>query len=301
MWIEIFKTGLQTDSEGNQSNYTIETLDKIAHLYNSRVIESPNDKAPLVKGHPRTDSPAYGWVGRLARRGARLMAYLEELESSFIEDVKSGRFKNISIAIYPDLNLKHIGFLGAAAPAVKGLNPVGLNFSEYTSDCLDAELASNDDDIELNYAVLKSEMADFKKEIEIKEQIRKEARFKEFAESLIDSRNPLITPYFANTIADVLGLADKLDSIEKGDNHKNECKSRSEQIMHLFTMLCSKYSTVNNLPPDGFKPIERNKFVSGNLDEAKLDIHKRALEMIDKMDASDYEEAVKKIYINESI
>ena len=42
--------------------------------------------------------------------------------------VKSGAFKKRSISISPDFKLNHVGFLGAAAPAVKGLKDV--EFSE---------------------------------------------------------------------------------------------------------------------------------------------------------------------------
>jgi len=46
----------------------------------------------------------------------------------FKDWVKRGLYKKISVALYPDLGLRHIGFLGATPPAVKGLKQA--TFSE---------------------------------------------------------------------------------------------------------------------------------------------------------------------------
>lgn len=67
MWIEIFKEGTHTDSSGQSESYTAETLEKIAMLYNEKVDESLAFQAPIVKGHPKANEPAYGWVERLAK------------------------------------------------------------------------------------------------------------------------------------------------------------------------------------------------------------------------------------------
>lgn len=119
MEIEVFKTGLHTDSAGNAREWNEGDLDNIVENYNSRT-----DDAPVVVGHPKADSPAYGWVSGLKRAGNVLTASLKDVNPDFKKMVTGGAFKNRSIALNPDLTLRHVGFLGAMAPAVKGLKPV---------------------------------------------------------------------------------------------------------------------------------------------------------------------------------
>ncbi len=125
MWIEVFKTGTWTDSAGNTRTWKEEDLDKIATRYNPAEHE-----APVVVGHPKDNAPAYGWVEALKREGNVLKAKLKQLVPEFVEMVKKGMFKKRSISLYPDLKLRHIGFLGAQPPAVKGLADVQFGEGE---------------------------------------------------------------------------------------------------------------------------------------------------------------------------
>ena len=124
-WIAVFRTGRHTDSAGNTKDWTEKELDHIANAYNPAEHE-----APIVIGHPKTDDPAYGWVAGLKREGETLYAKFKQLVPEFVDMVKRGLFSKRSIAVYPDLTLKHIGFLGAAAPAVKGLPNVKFERDE---------------------------------------------------------------------------------------------------------------------------------------------------------------------------
>lgn len=132
MWIEVFRSGKQTDSRGHEAEYSASQLESIAELYNSKVAEDESFMAPVVKGHPSTDAPALGWVERLARRGEFLLAKLKGVDPELAEDVNDGHFASVSISLYPDNMLRHVGFLGAAAPAVRGLRRPNLRpGSEY--------------------------------------------------------------------------------------------------------------------------------------------------------------------------
>jgi hypothetical protein len=122
-WIAIFKTGTHTDSDGNTRMWTEQDLDNIIQKYDS----SYHD-APIVIGHPKNDAPAYGWVESLKRIGEVLFAKFRDVVPAFAEMVNKGLFKKRSVSIYPDRTLKHVGFLGAMPPAVKGLP--GYSFSE---------------------------------------------------------------------------------------------------------------------------------------------------------------------------
>lgn len=127
MWIEIFRTGNQTDAAGNTKNYTQNDLDQIVIKYNDLAKLSNSYEAPIVLGHPENDEPAYGWVNQLERRGDLLYAELKELSPDFAGLIEKKLYKKVSIALYKDLTLKHIGLLGAVPPAVKGL--VNVNFN----------------------------------------------------------------------------------------------------------------------------------------------------------------------------
>ena len=122
-WIEVFRTGTHTDSAGNTKDWKENDLKKIAENYNPE-----KNEAPIVIGHPTDSSPAYGWVEKVKIEGGILWAKFKNVIPEFTDMVKKGLFKKRSISLYPDLTLRHIGFLGTTPPAVKGL--ADLKFSE---------------------------------------------------------------------------------------------------------------------------------------------------------------------------
>lgn len=127
--IEIFKAGKRTDANGLEVEITTEDLQQAVNAYNVNFHESP-----AVIGHPKHNAPAYGWVKRLELDGDVLKAEFDQIDPEFAEMVEKGRFKKISSSFYlanspnnpcpGNLYLRHVGFLGAMPPAVKGLrNP----------------------------------------------------------------------------------------------------------------------------------------------------------------------------------
>lgn len=133
--IHIFRSGTQTDTSGTTLAFTEAMLEASAKAYDPALHE-----APLVVGHPKTDGPAYGWVQTLAFSQDGLAAQPHQVDPEFAELVRAGRFKKISASFYtPDspqnpvpgvFYLRHVGFLGAAPPAVKGLKPVAFAAGE---------------------------------------------------------------------------------------------------------------------------------------------------------------------------
>lgn len=123
---EVFSSGTHTDSAGNTKQWTTQDLLDIANKYN----EQSAHEAPVVLGHPTTDGPAYGWVKRLYVEGTKLMAEFKDMANNFTDWMKQGLYKKTSIALYPDKLLRHIGFLGATPPAVKGLKDVEFKSDE---------------------------------------------------------------------------------------------------------------------------------------------------------------------------
>lgn len=118
-WIEVFKTGLHTDSSGNKKNWTQEELHVIASKYNPAFRE-----APVCIGHPRDNKPSWAWVKGMKVAGDKLLAQFRDIVPEFKDLLEKKMFKKRSISLYPDLTLRHIAFLGAAQPAVPGLKDI---------------------------------------------------------------------------------------------------------------------------------------------------------------------------------
>ena len=119
-WIELFRAG----DYGDKGNYSVADIDKMIANY-----DPAKHEAPVVMGHPEHDAPAYGWVEALKRVGNVLMGKLKQVPDQFAQLVSEGRFKKRSISFYRGENgpsLRHVGFLGAMPPEVKGLADVKL-------------------------------------------------------------------------------------------------------------------------------------------------------------------------------
>ncbi|MBL8351206.1 MAG: peptidase [Burkholderiaceae bacterium] len=124
--IQCFKPGRHVALSGAMLEFAAADLEATARAY-----DPAKHEAPLVVGHPATDAPAYGWVGALAHEDGALEAKPRQVNAEFAEMVNDGAFKKVSAAFWsPDapgnpvpgvFYLRHVGFLGAAAPAVQGL------------------------------------------------------------------------------------------------------------------------------------------------------------------------------------
>jgi hypothetical protein len=134
-WLEIFKTGRHTDMGGQTREFTEADLQAIAAGY-----DPAKHEAPLTKGHPAHDAPAYGWAEALKAEAGKLFAKPKQVAQELVDAVRAGQYRHLSAAFYlPDspnnptpgqLALRHIGFLGAMPPAVKGLAPVTFGDGE---------------------------------------------------------------------------------------------------------------------------------------------------------------------------
>lgn len=124
--IQCFKPGRHVALSGAMLAFAAADLEATARSYDPALHE-----APLVVGHPTIDGPAYGWVAALAHREGALEASPRQVNAEFAALVNEGAFKKVSCAFWsPDapgnpvpgvFYLRHIGFLGAAAPGVEGL------------------------------------------------------------------------------------------------------------------------------------------------------------------------------------
>jgi len=136
MKFEIFKIGTHTSDKGITKEYTLDDLNFIAQSY-----KPEEDEAPIVIGHPEDNDPAFGWVNSLSvSEDGKLIAEAsdEKLQPDFLNALIEGRYKKRSISLTPEGKLRHIGFLGAAKPAVKGL--ADIQFSSLSSVIYEFEM-----------------------------------------------------------------------------------------------------------------------------------------------------------------
>lgn len=133
--IPIFRAGRHTAADGTVREFSDADLQAAVSAYDPALHE-----APLCVGHPKDNLPAYGWVKGLAFADGELGVLPDQVDPAFAEMVNAGRFKKRSASFYlPDsptnpkpgsLYLRHVAFLGAQAPAVKGLRDVSFADAE---------------------------------------------------------------------------------------------------------------------------------------------------------------------------
>jgi hypothetical protein len=124
-WVQAFRPGLHVDSDGVAHKWTPEDVESVAQQYNKSTDPKNPERhvAPVVLGHPKDNDPAMGWIEKAKAVGGKLWLKLSEMQPEFMDALKRGLYKTRSISLYPDLNIRHLGFLGASVPAVKGLGP----------------------------------------------------------------------------------------------------------------------------------------------------------------------------------
>lgn len=134
--IEIFKIGKHTATNGQTLPFDEAMLSAAVKGYDPSLHE-----APVVIGHPKDNHPAFGWIDHLELTDdGVVLAHPKQVDAEFADLVEQGKYKKRSASWYlPDspnnpkpgtLYLRHVGFLGAMPPALKGLKDVSFNESE---------------------------------------------------------------------------------------------------------------------------------------------------------------------------
>lgn len=143
----MFRAGTHTDSKGRVCTFTEGDLDQM-------VSNLALGAAPAVLGHPKHNDPAYGWVNAdgAKRDGASLYVKFSDINPAFEAGVASGAYRNRSVSVVKDADagyrLQHVGWLGAAPPAIAGLTPLDysaeLDTYQFEADDFDIGLALSD-------------------------------------------------------------------------------------------------------------------------------------------------------------
>lgn len=252
--IRIMRPGVFTSVEGQTVEFGSADLAAAAAAY-----DPDSDPAPLVIGHPALDAPAYGWVSKLRIEGDHLVAEPDpdRLEPAFAEAVRAGRYRKVSASFYPPRHpanpkpgsfyLKHVGFLGAAAPAVKGLGTV--HFNEHADDAPLATIETEETPVTeqtADFAEREAELA--RREAELQERetaiAEKEAQAEAaarqarhdanvaFAESLIAEAK--LAPAAKAKVVGLLDVLDTLAVAQFGEGDGAEELSPADAFKKLF-------------------------------------------------------------------
>ncbi|QQS31868.1 MAG: hypothetical protein IPM50_09260 [Acidobacteriota bacterium] len=147
-WIEISRAGRFRDANGVERNLTRDMFDQV-------IANFEHSTSPIVVGHPENDTaPAYGWASELRLNGDSLEARFSDTDPNFEQLVAAGRFKKRSASFYLEPpRLRHVGFLGATPPAIKGLRDIqfaeGESFAvESTINFKETDMGLKDEDID---------------------------------------------------------------------------------------------------------------------------------------------------------
>jgi len=119
--MEIFKSGLQTDSNGVKHDGEA-LINKAIELFNTSV-----HRPPIRLDH--LTGPAYGWVKGLSkhsREGSNYLVMDGEIIPEAVDLIQRKLYTQRSAGFSKDGSLNHLALLGAAVPAVKGLAPINL-------------------------------------------------------------------------------------------------------------------------------------------------------------------------------
>ncbi len=327
MKFEVFSTGTHTSDKGVTKDYSVEDLNFIAQNYNPEI-----DEAPLVIGHPQDNSPAYGWVSSLeVTPEGKLVADApdEKLHPDFLNAVKEGRYKKRSISLTSEGKLRHIGFLGGAAPAVKGL--ADIQFSQPSSTVYEFNLENENDNSTdakktdsnsfvpdaTKFNSLISKLDELKTSISNFSASDKDSKFQTQLKEINDQLNRLqtkVTKNELNTLLDekltegsltpaikekILNISNYMEAQNFTEDFTQE--NFSKEVTALMKVLINSFPKIIYYENFAEKPeqehnILTDEFSGYSVDEESKALHKKALGLM-KKDNLTYVAAIKRLSV----
>jgi len=309
MKFEIFKTGSHISDKGITKDYSLDDLNFIADSYNPE-----DDEAPIVIGHPVDSSPAFGWVSSLeVTEDGKLVADVpdDKLQPDFLDSLKQGLYKKRSISLTSDGKLRHVGFLGGAAPAVKGL--ADIQFSQPSSSVFEFELEHKSNE-ELNSLSLKVD--ELKTSLDtLSLNYSESSSTKERLNDVLSQVNSLRSKITQNELSNYLddkvssgnltpAIKDKLLNVSSFITSQNFSSAFSEtkfqsDVNNLIKDLSDSFPQIIHFEnfaekPDTVEEIKDEDYGDFSVDEQSKSLHKKALSLM-KKDNINYISAVKKL------
>jgi hypothetical protein len=134
--VEVFSAGTW-----NGDTYTTKDLDEMVKAFN----ETSETVRPFLKlGHSDNQKllqaeglPAAGWIGKIYRKGEKLVADFVDIPNKIYELIENKAYRNVSSEIYFDVDIKDskykmllsaVALLGAETPAVMNLSDIMSRF-----------------------------------------------------------------------------------------------------------------------------------------------------------------------------
>lgn len=145
--VEVLRTGTFNDLHGRAITIDATLLRELADSYDPALYQ-----APVVIGHPQHNSPAFGLLASPRASADALEVALTDLDPAFVAAHRAKRYPSRSLSFWPAHHpdnplpdkgrayLRHLGFLGAVPPAVKGLR--GADLAAADTDIVTLELAA---------------------------------------------------------------------------------------------------------------------------------------------------------------
>ena len=241
MLCHILKTGTFKDSKGNEHTFTTSDLDKIVDRF-----ENNHNRVPICVGHPKTNSPAYGWFNSVKRIGENLYCDFKNVQKEFKNAVKKGLFQNRSISLDNDLNIRHLAFLGGQAPAIKGLeefcfeeaeSEIEIEISTFEDNFEDEDNNGKDKQVEIEEIQKKletseTENAKLKAELEAKREAEKTKDFEDFCSEAVKNGN--ILPKHKESVINILNACSDFGTFNFSDSgEKDAVKSAKDFIKSI--------------------------------------------------------------------
>jgi hypothetical protein len=289
--LHIFKPGRHTAMSGATLEFSDADLRWTASVYDPAKFE-----APLVVGHPTLNAPAYGWVARLGVGPHGLEAHPHQVDAEFAELVSEGRYKKISASFFlpgapgnpvPGVYyLRHVGFLGAAAPAVKGLrapefaaDESGIETIEFSNQEESAIVTPEEKAaLEAENAQLKQQLADAAAREKTAASARRHADHASFCDGLVKDGCllPGLAPVIVQTLDFVAGQEEVVE-FAAADGNKQPLASALQDALKAAPKLiefaetsadkesASRAASADFAAPTGFA-----------VDAAALDLHRKA-------------------------
>jgi hypothetical protein len=150
--VEVLRVGRFRDLHGREIAVDAALLGELADSYDPSLYQ-----APVVIGHPQHNSPAFGLLAEPRASATGLTVALTDLDAAFVAAHRAKRYPQRSLSFWPAGHpdnplpdqgrayLRHLGFLGGVAPAVKGLRGADLAAADAGVVTLDlAELSAGE-------------------------------------------------------------------------------------------------------------------------------------------------------------
>lgn len=305
--IRLARSGTFTSNEGVAVSFTEAMFAEIAAAYDRAA-----DPAPLVIGHPKLDDPAYGWVDSLAVENGELVARPADVEPAFAEAVREKRYAKVSARFYPPEHaanpkpgvwyLKHIGFLGAHAPGIKGLGTVQFaDGADEGAVTLDFSESEDNTMSEASFAERSNALDERERAIEAREQqARKDALAAlhasnvSFAEGLIADAK--LAPAGKGLLIGVLDQLDTVAVVSFGEAGEMAPAAALKKLLGDAVPLVS--FAEHGKKPGGDKSYTSFAAPSGyEVDAAQAELHARATKIRQDHPELSLAEAVKRAQV----